>query len=171
MLGPLVLVVGCSQSDLGITTSVKSQFAADDVVKAHQIDVDTRERVVTLRGQVTDPVAEAQAIEIARSTDGVADVVDQIDVVTRDAVPTAGTEFPGDIGAAGSDAAITAQVKAKLLADSDTSGLRIDVDTKDKMVTLTGTVETAAERTEALALARSVEGVTGVNDQLTVERR
>jgi osmotically-inducible protein OsmY len=45
------------------------------------------------------------------------------------------------------------------------------VDTKDKMVTLTGTVRTAAERTEALTLSRSVEGVTGVDGQLTIERR
>jgi hyperosmotically inducible protein len=62
-------------------------------------------------------------------------------------------------------------VKSKLLADPDTSGLRIDVDTKDSMVTLTGTVRTEAEKTEALAIARNTEGVKNVTDRLNVERR
>jgi len=52
ILGTAVLVVGCSQSDSGITTSVKSKLVADDMVKARNINVDTRDRVVTLTGTV-----------------------------------------------------------------------------------------------------------------------
>ena len=38
----VVVTVACAQSDPGITTAVKSQFAADDTVKAYQIDVDRK---------------------------------------------------------------------------------------------------------------------------------
>lgn len=50
IVGCAIFAIGCAQSDAGITTSVKSQLAADDVVKARRIDVDTRDRVVTLTG-------------------------------------------------------------------------------------------------------------------------
>ena len=47
-----VFTVACAQTDAGITTNVKTKMAADDTVKAYQIDVDTRNGVVTLSGAV-----------------------------------------------------------------------------------------------------------------------
>jgi osmotically-inducible protein OsmY len=167
------LAVSCAQSDVAITASVKGQLAADELVKARRIDVDTRNRVVTLSGEVESEEEEAKALQIARSASGVADVVDQLTVVPEPkAAPTTGiggapTE-PGG-GPLTNDSSISSAVKATLLADPDTSGLRIDVDTKNRVVTLTGTVSTQAERAEALEIARKVKGVTGVRDRLTVE--
>jgi hyperosmotically inducible protein len=176
IVGSAMLTLGCSQSDPGITTSVKTRLAADDVVKARQIDVDTRDRVVTLSGEVMTPEEEAKALEIARNTEGVADVVDAVEVVPQSqpqTAPRVGEGTPMGPGAAPllSDAAITSSVKSKLLANPDISGLRIDVDTKNSMVTLTGNVRTEGEKTQALAIARNTEGVKSVTDQLTVERR
>jgi osmotically-inducible protein OsmY len=54
-LGTAVLAVACAQSDAGITTSVKSQLVADEMVRARNIDVDTRDRIVTLRGRSEAP--------------------------------------------------------------------------------------------------------------------
>ena len=171
-----ILAVGCAQSDAGITTSVKTQLAADDVVKARRIDVDTRDRVVTLSGEVRSAEEEAKALQIARTTNGVSSVVDQLSVVPEPApAPTAGAgELPTEGGAGDvvvTDAGITSEVKAKLLADPDVAGLRIDVDTRDRVVTLTGTVATQAEKSEALQLARQVKGVADVTDKLTVKGR
>jgi hyperosmotically inducible protein len=157
-IGLVIFAVGCSQSDPGITTSVKTQLAADPIVKARRIDVDTRDRVVTLTGEVNSAEERTQALAIARGTKGVANVVDRLSVVPE-AAPTTGFT---------TDAGITAEVKGKLLADPDIGGLRIDVDTKDHVVTLTGTVKTEAERSKAVQAAREVEGVTSVTDQLTV---
>lgn len=75
-----VLAFACSQSDPGITTAVKAKFAADDTVKAYQIDVDTSNKVVTLSGSVETPAAKEQAVMIARGTNGVRDVVDHLTV-------------------------------------------------------------------------------------------
>lgn len=66
------------------------------------------------------------------------------------------------------DASITSAVKTKLLADTKVGGLKIDVDTKDNVVTLTGTVNSAEEKAEALRLAKTTSGVKSVVDKLVV---
>lgn len=67
------------------------------------------------------------------------------------------------------DAAITSEVKTKFLADTQVSGLKINVDTKDNVVTLTGDVSSATEKNEALRLARTTSGVKRVVDKLTIK--
>ena len=66
------------------------------------------------------------------------------------------------------DPTITAAVKTKLLADKTVSGLKIDVDTKDGVVTLNGTADTRAEAQRAVKLARGTTGVKRVVNNLTV---
>jgi hyperosmotically inducible protein len=83
------------------------------------------------------------------------------------ALTTAGYAYAQ--GDAAADAATTAAVKTKLLADTKVGGLGIDVDTKDNVVTLTGKVRSAAEKTEALRLARTTTGVKNVVDKLVVD--
>ena len=68
------------------------------------------------------------------------------------------------------DASITAAVKTKLLGDTKVGGLKIDVDTKDNVVTLTGTVKSAAEKAEAIRLAKNTTGVKSVVDKLTIQQ-
>jgi hyperosmotically inducible protein len=158
----LLVTFACAASDPGITTAVKSKLAADDTVKAYQIDVDTKEGVVTLNGTVTDPAAKSRAVELARGTDGVRNVVDNISVATPPTpTPDTSTNLTGDPG-------VTAAVKTKLLADTRVSGLAIDVDTRDGVVTLTGQLPNAAAKTAALEIARGTENVKSVVDRLTI---
>jgi osmotically-inducible protein OsmY len=202
-----VTTIACSQSDPGVTTAVKSKLAADDVVKAYRIDVDTKDRVVTLSGAVDTAAARTRAVELARGTEGVREVVDQL-TVAPGATPTTGMDDAisreareataegkaaasragekadaktdeaqrkaGDAadkaGDAAGNAALTAAVKTKFLADTDVSGLRIDVDSNNGVVTLTGTVRTAAEKTKAIAIAKETDGVKSVIDRLKVGR-
>lgn len=89
----LVVTVACAQTDVGITTQVKAKLAADDIVKAYQVDVDTRNGVVTLSGDVETSTAKEQAIQITRDTDGVRDVIDQIRV--NEAAATARLDLEG----------------------------------------------------------------------------
>src|SRR5512145_2535641 len=86
------LSIACAQTDPGITTKVKSKLAADDTVKAYQIDVDTKDKIVTLSGNVDSQAAKDQAVNLARSTEGVADVVDNITVAGGSAA------LPGEMG-------------------------------------------------------------------------
>ena len=67
------------------------------------------------------------------------------------------------------DATITTRVKTALLNDPDVGGLRIDVDTFKGVVTLSGRVYTKEEETKAIALARTVSGVTDVKSTLQIQ--
>jgi hyperosmotically inducible protein len=53
--------------------------------------------------------------------------------------------------------------------DDTVKALNIDIDTKGTVVTLSGTVNSQAEHTKALQLARETEGVTSVIDRLNVK--
>ena len=68
------------------------------------------------------------------------------------------------------DAAITAGVHAELAKDVGLSTLKIDVDTNGGKVSLHGTAPDAEARDRAARLARSVKGVTNVDNQLEVAK-
>ena len=69
------------------------------------------------------------------------------------------------------DAALTASVNAALVADKPSNFTRIDVDTTNGVVALNGTVETAEQRARAEQLARRVDGVKRVQNNLQVAAR
>lgn len=77
------------------------------------------------------------------------------------------------MGAAGAakveDGVITSKVNAALVADKDLSAVKIDVDTKDGVVTLTGPAPSPEARDRATEIAKGVQGVTSVTNQLTVK--
>ena len=66
------------------------------------------------------------------------------------------------------DAGITTAVKSKLAADDTVKAYKVDVDTQNKIVTLSGDVDTAAQRDQAVLLARNTKGVTDVIDRMRV---
>ncbi|TCP12511.1 BON domain-containing protein [Simplicispira metamorpha] len=67
------------------------------------------------------------------------------------------------------DAAITAQVSAGLAKDPTLSALKIDVDTRDGVVTLNGPAPTQEAKDRATAIAQGVKGVSSVMNQLSVK--
>jgi len=149
-------------------------------VKASQINVDTKDKVVTLSGNVDSDQAKAKAVEIARGTTGVRDVVDNLTLPAPQASqnatnPPAGSstgqtaENAPNAPLPAGDAAITAEVKSNLLADSTVGGLNISVDTKDGVVSLTGSVKNQKEKATAVQIARQTPGVRDVQDNLTVQ--
>ena len=156
-----------------ITTKVESQYFLDPDVKGRNINVTTSTAgVVTLRGEVDTQAAKQQAVTIARNTEGVTDVVDELTLA-----PAAGAtaEADRDVGQTMADAGeevadgwITTKIQARYFLDTDIKGRDIDVTTANGTVTLNGTVETGAQKREALAIARETDGVTDVNDQLQV---
>ena len=72
------------------------------------------------------------------------------------------------VGEAIDDTTITTRVKTAMLNDRNVGGLGIDVDTFKGVVTLSGRVKSQAERDQAIALARRVNGVTEVKDALQI---
>lgn len=158
-------IAGCASTqtagrqidDAEITASVKAKLAADPEVKAHEIDVDTLDGEVRLSGIVDDAATRREAEKLARGTDGVRRVKNELKV-------------GGDLstGEVITDATITAKVKSVLIADAVVKARDIDVDTIDGVVTLTGIVESQSEKQQAETLARGCEGVRAVRNQIEV---
>jgi hyperosmotically inducible protein len=65
-------------NDAAITAKVKTAFAADDLVKARNINVDTMQGVVTLNGVVNTAAEKQRAMDLARRVDGVSSVRDNL---------------------------------------------------------------------------------------------
>ena len=90
MFGSLVLLLtfGCSSTqtvgeevdDATITTKVEAKLTGDSEVSAYNVDVDTNDGVVRLSGEVEKPEARAEAEKLARDTEGVRRVINDITV-------------------------------------------------------------------------------------------
>jgi hyperosmotically inducible protein len=68
------------------------------------------------------------------------------------------------------DGSLTAKIKAKMALDDSVKALSVDVDTTGSTVTVSGVVESTAQRDRVLQLARETAGVTQVVDRLTIRR-
>jgi osmotically-inducible protein OsmY len=161
-------------ADSWITAKIQSRFFVDDEVKGRNIDVDTKEGLVTLRGTVGSYSERVQATSIARHTEGVRDVRDEMTIDAqprrqgRDAVR--GTkETVGTAGQTIEDAWITTKIQSKFFVDDQIKARNVNVDTSNGTVTLRGSVATEAAKKAAENLALETEGVVRVNNQVTVD--
>lgn len=73
-------------------------------------------------------------------------------------------------GASLDEGRLTAKIKAKMVLDDLVKARTIDVTTTGSTVTLSGTVNSRAERERAVALAKETEGVRQVTDRLVVRQ-
>lgn len=72
------------------------------------------------------------------------------------------------VGDSVANAAVTARINAELAKDPKLSALRIDVDTSDGRVSLSGKAPDAESRERASRLAQGVKGVTSVDNRLQI---
>jgi osmotically-inducible protein OsmY len=84
-------------------------------------------------------------------------------------VKEAAKEAGAAVSAKVDDAAITASVSSGLAKDPDLSAIKINVDTKGGVVTLKGPAPSAAAKERAEQIAKGVQGVTSVDNQLDVK--
>lgn len=90
-----VVAVACAPTDADTGTKVKANLSADTTVKAASIDVGVQKKIVTLTGTVDTAAIKEQAVVVARKTDGVGDVVDQLVVKEQGFGPAHGREMMG----------------------------------------------------------------------------
>ena len=65
-------------TDAWITTRVNQRFVGEKLLKDSNINVDTSKHVVTLKGTVIGPAGRARASRVARGTEGVHRVINQL---------------------------------------------------------------------------------------------
>jgi osmotically-inducible protein OsmY len=170
-------------NDAWITSQIHAKFFLDPDIKALNINVDTTNGVVTLRGEVHSAAAHQQALGKAKTTQGVSRVIDKLSVTPGERPATAGIRdkavaalprqaevksAANRVGKEISDTWITTQVQAMYFLDREVKGMQIGVATNGGVVTLSGAVDSHAVRQKAVADARSIEGVKQVVDKLTI---
>jgi hyperosmotically inducible protein len=152
---------GATMSDLWITSATKMKLAADSRTPATEINVDSRDGVVTLFGMVPSEESKSAAAEIARDVAGVKRVENQIEVVS-----SARQEM-----VQARDEEIQEGVQKALNDRGAQENADIGVEVMNGVVRLTGTVPTWQRNLSAVYVARSVTGVRSVRNELKVETR
>jgi osmotically-inducible protein OsmY len=167
-----------TSDDARITTSIQSKYFMDDRIKGRRIIVTTNAGVVTLNGEIADDTERAEALLLARTTEGVKRVEDNLTISiapapasTAAAPPTAtapaATEKP-TVAATDTDAALADRIKSQLASDNQVKNASIEVTAKSGVVLLQGTVPTRAAKERALTVARGIDGVTQVVERIQV---
>ena len=95
VLAAAVLTVACAPNEAEISTKVRTNLTTDETVKSAQIEIGVNKKIVTLSGLVDTPAVKNRAVELARRTDGVAEVVDQLRVKELGLGPEHGREMMG----------------------------------------------------------------------------
>lgn len=161
----VLAIAGCASSmvskqtrhtDAGITSVVEASLEANDKVKARQVEVQTRERVVYLTGVVDTEEARREAGRVAWRTEGVAGLENDLTVGER------------TVGNWVDDVMISSKVKSKLIANSEIKAGDIDVSSSQGVVTLIGRVSSGTIKSDAERIARGTAGVSDVNNELLV---
>ena len=153
--------IGTAASDMFITSATKLRLVANAKTPATDINVDTRNGVVTLFGIVPTKDAKAAADAEARKVSGVKKVMNELQVV-----PSAKRE---EVAARDED--LQDAVKKNLKDREDLKDASISVQVKNGVARLTGTVEDEEQRLEAAVAARSTRGIRSVEDDLRLSSR
>lgn len=149
--------VGNFMDDSSITAKVKAALVDDENIKSTDISVKTDKKVVTLSGFVESQAQAEQAVTVAKGVEGVTSVSDKLHV--RDAKDASVKGYAGDT-------ATTSEIKAKLLADDIVPSRKVKVETTDGVVQLSGTVDSQAQVERAETIAKAVDGVKSVKNDL-----
>lgn len=171
-----------ASKDAWITGKVETVMLLNGHLNNFAIDTDTDNGKVTLTGAVESEVDRELAGALASGIEGVTSVDNQL-VVDSDKAMMASKErdkaYEGNqryedregrtFGTWVDDATTTAAVKSKLLANSETKGLEIDVDTRGDIVTLSGRVQSDEVKQLAQQIAKNTGDVADVRNNLVVD--
>jgi len=149
-------------SDGWIGMQVKSALFFNRNVSAVNTEVDVADGVVTLKGKADSQAQKDLTGEYAKDINGVKDVKNEMTIAEA-----AGKEEPNKDNKF-DDASITAQIKMAFLTHHSTSAFKTGVETTNGTVTLSGSATTDAGKDMATKVARDINGVTSVVNNMTI---
>ena len=143
--------------DASISSAVKSKLLWSRYADGLTVDVDTKRGKVMLSGSASNAETREAAGKLAMNTHGVRAVSNQL--IIEPIKPGVAKSVVNDTA----DGWITTKVKSTFMYSNNVNGSDIAVSTNAGIVTLTGKMDTGAERALAIELARNVKGVKSVN--------
>lgn len=155
--------VATDSSDTWISSKVKLALLFHRHVDAGNTVVMVKDGIVTLKGEAASSAQKELTTEYAKDIDGVKEVKNEMTVAVVAAKPERTQVEKID------DASITGQVRTALRTHRSTSSLSTTVVTRKGEVTLTGIAKNAAEKALVTKLVTDIQGVTEVDNQMTLE--
>lgn len=149
-------------ADTWIASKIRIALLFHRNVDARRTAVTVRDGVVTLSGESSSMAQKELTAEYAKDIEGVSEVRNDLKVVAVAATDTRSAGEQLD------DASIAGQVRTALLTHRSTGALKLQVGVRDGTVTLTGVAGNAAEKSLAGKLVGDTQGVTGVENLITV---
>lgn len=161
--------------DAAVLARVKTRLAAEATINALKINVDVRENNVTLTGEVPSQAEKDQAGRVAKETEGVRAVTNNLTInpaalgssTVKEKAKEATQDVGHEAGQTLGDAALLTKIKAQFISNGIVG---TDVDVNSGVVTLRGAVENQIEKQKAEAVARQTSGVTEVKNMLTLKQ-
>lgn len=148
--------------------AIEGAFMFNPHVRSRNVQVDVENNRALLRGYVDSELSRALAEQLALSVRGIDGVVNRLviapDLGARATPAAAATADQNRL----SNVTITNKVLSQLLANRVTSGMEIDVETRNRVVTLSGEVSSAAEKSLTYWIVKNTQGVTAVINKLDV---
>jgi len=196
IISVLVVVVGLAACDRkpepqaapkmsndDLDRSVTAKINSDPALVPYKLDVDADadKNAVTISGAVPTESLRMKAVEAAKTVVAGLVVTDKIDVkpgnierkdfnedMAREARERA-SKSSESVGDSLDDAWIHTKIRSRLLGEGEFPGGSLNVDVKNNVVTLRGTVATRADKTKAEQIAKTTEGVKSVRNQLVIK--
>lgn len=159
--------VAASSTEKGLTTSVSDgfiftklhdKFIQSDASLSSVVDVTVNDGAVLLTGKVQTPEEKVLATKLAWEIRGVREVVNEIQVTDKSSLK--------DIA---KDLAASAQLRGKLIADSDISSLNFSIDVVNGIVYLSGVASSADEMNKVVAHAQDLRFAQKVVNYITLQ--
>ena len=157
--------------DAWLTGRIETMYLLNEHLNPFSISTDVENGVVMLEGTVDSEIDRDLAGALAKNVDGVTKVENQlvVDAAAESAARQDRQDGRRDFGSWVDDATTTAAVKSRLIRNSSTKGLEIDVDTRDDVVTLSGRVNSDEEKQLAAEIALHTSDVSEVTNNLVVD--
>lgn len=146
-------------TDVWLTSAVKLRLLADERVPGMDVNVDTTRGTVTLFGIVPSADARSAAEQVAKKVDGVKAVKNALQVVPAERQEEVAEK----------DEAVQERVEQKLAASDTLAAAGLEVDVKNGVARLTGTVSSPEDRLRAAVLVRTTPGVRAVSEELQIK--
>lgn len=148
-----------SSWDAWTTASVKLRLLSNRDVPGLDINVDTKDGVVTLFGSVPNPATKDLAEKLALETNGTRMVKNQLQVVPK----------PEQKQVAEKDDKIQANLKKRIADNPELKDAEVSLEVSKGVVRLTGTVESQRDHLAVLTATRATQGVRSLIDEIKIE--
>lgn len=156
--------LGDVAADAATTARVETMFLLNEHLNPFNINTTTHGGVVTLTGSVADQIQKDLATDLAKSAEGVTDVVNNLTVVGTVVSERPKRSWRERIN----DTTLAATVRSNLLYNKELKGLKIGVGANGGVVTLFGVVNTYFEKDRIEQIVMETRGVDKVVNNLTV---